>query len=569
MTTTGSVSFSQKAFNFCNALLNTGAVFGLLYIATEPAFGTVAVYKSLAAFTDLLFFLLYFLHLFLAAVKIRSVGGFCSEHFFDLAFFIPLFLLNFKGVQSAHILLIRQGLTAFSIYLSHYTLGHLADSIARQPSRLVLTSFFGVIILGAFVLVLPISVASGHSPSLLSALFTSTSAVCVTGLAVEDTGTYFSTFGLIALLILIQVGGLGLMTLSAGISLIAGKRMGMTHTSLMQEVLDLSDMNSLKSALKDIFLWAFLIELLGAIIMGIRFYVLTGCCASDAAFSGVFHSISAFCNAGFSIHSDSLVGFNGDPIINFTVMGLIITGGLGFTVLGSLNLFFRGARNQKLNTHTWLVLTVSLILILVGALVIFVLEHQSPCMSTLSLSEKFMAALFQSVSTRTAGFNTIDFSSLKTSTLFFMSFLMFIGASPGSTGGGIKTTTFATVFLFVRAKLKGKTQVNVRGRRIPDETILKAFLIVAISATLVSFFAFMLILTEEHGLIQVIFEVVSAFATVGLSTGITPALSVSGKLLIIVLMFIGRIGPLTMALSITTQGSRVSIQYPETRVLVG
>ncbi|MDD3148150.1 MAG: potassium transporter TrkG, partial [Candidatus Riflebacteria bacterium] len=311
------------------------------------------------------------------------------------------------------------------------------------------------------------------------------------------------------------------------------------------------------------------IETIGAIILALRLYFLTGCCAVDAAFSGVFHAISAFCNAGFSIYSDSLMGYHGDPVINFTVMGLIITGGLGFTVLSSVNSFLRGAKNHKLNTHSWLVLSVSLILILSGAVVIFILEHTSTCMNDLSAGEKIMAALFQSVSTRTAGFNTIDFASLKTSTLFFMAILMFIGASPGSTGGGIKTTTFATLFLFVRAKLKGNSQVNVRGRRIPDETILKAFLIVAISAALVSFFIFMMILTEEHSLIQIIFEVFSAFATVGLSTGITPALSVAGKLLIIILMFIGRTGPLTMALSITSQSSRVSIQYPQTRVLVG
>ena len=212
---------------------------------------------------------------------------------------------------------------------------------------------------------------------------------------------------------------------------------------------------------------------------------------------------------------------------------------------------------------------VSFILIIVGAIFILALENDTMPMHNLSTFDKIMAALFQSVSTRTAGFNTIDLTCLKTSTLFFMCILMFIGASPGSTGGGIKTTTFATLFLFVKAKLKGQSQVNVRGRRIPDETILKSFLIVALSASLVALFTFLMILTEEHQLIQIIFEVISAFATVGLSTGITPQLTATGKLLIIVLMFIGRTGPVTMALSITSQSSRVSIQYPETRVLVG
>ncbi|HNX75422.1 MAG TPA: TrkH family potassium uptake protein [Candidatus Rifleibacterium sp.] len=562
-------SIAQGAFLVCERLLNFGALLGLLYIAMEPSLGSMAFFVSFSNFTDQLFFYLYFLHLLFAAIHLRSIGKFCSGHFFDLIFFGPLFLLNFRGMQSTHILLIRQGLTLFSHYLRSYTLGHLADSIAKRPARLVFTSFFGVIVLGAFILVLPISVAPGQEPSLLSSLFTSTSAVCVTGLAVEDTGRYFSVFGQVALLVLIQIGGLGLMTMSAGISLMAGKRMGMTHTSMMQEMLDVSDLSSLRNALKDIFRWAFLIELAGACILGIRVYMVSQCSVADAVYSGIFHSISAFCNAGFSIYSDNLVGFNGDPIINFTIMGLIITGGLGFMVLSSLNLYCCGARNHRLNTHAWLVIVVSLILILVGAVVIFFLEHESPCMSSLPLGDKLMAALFQSVSTRTAGFNTIDFTSLKTSTLFFMSFLMFIGASPGSTGGGIKTTTFATLCMFVVAKLRGQSQVSIRGRRIPDETILKAFLIVAISTVLVAVFVFLLILTEDHQLIQLIFEAISAFATVGLSTGITPILSIPGKLLIVALMFIGRIGPLTMALSITAQETRINIQYPETRVLVG
>lgn len=567
--TTNTGTESSKAFLFCERLLDIGAILGLCYIAMGPSFGSMALFARLADLTDRLFFFIYFFHLLFGAVLLRSVGRFCSSHFFDLIFFAPLFFFNFQGVQSTHILLIRQGLAFFGNYLQSYTLGHLADSIARQPARLVFTSFLGVILLGSLVLVLPISVTPGHQPSLLSALFTSTSAVCVTGLAVEDTGAYFSTFGQFALVLLIQIGGLGLMTMSAGISLIAGKRMGMTHTSVMQEMLDVSDLTSLRSTLKEIFLWAFLIEFIGAIILSIRLFTLTGCSVVEAAYSGMFHSISAFCNAGFSIYSDNLVGFNGDPVINFTIMGLIVTGGLGFSVLTALNSFFMGAKNHRLNTHAWLVIFVTTILIFAGALVILLLEHESPCMSRLSFGEKIMAALFQSVSTRTAGFNTIDFTGLKTSTLFFMSILMFIGASPGSTGGGIKTTTFATLWLFVLAKLRGNSQVNVRGRRIPDETIMKAFLIVAISMVLIASFVFMLILTEDHQLIQIIFEAVSAFATVGLSTGITPVLSVAGKLLIIVLMFIGRIGPLTMALSITAKTGRVNVQYPETRVLVG
>ncbi|NCB40434.1 MAG: Trk family potassium uptake protein [Erysipelotrichia bacterium] len=559
----------RRGFSLCNYLITLGALTGLFFVAFEPSLGSNATYQNFANSSDSFFYYIYFLHLLLGLLYAGRLSSFFKHHFFDIVFFAPLLFINFKEVHSAHILLIKQGLHFFSTHLGHYTLGHFADSIARKPSRLVLSSFFGVIILGTFILVLPISVAPGHEPSLLTALFTSTSAVCVTGLIVVDTPVYFSTFGQIGILMLIQIGGLGLMTLSAGISLIAGKKMAMSQTSMMQEMLDLSDVSSLKSALKSIFLWSFLIEAIGAVILSTRFYILTKCCLADAVFTGIFHSISAFCNAGFSTFSDSLMGFNGDPVINFTIMGLIVTGGLGFVVLSSISVFLRGARNQRMNTHAYMVLTVSILLIFAGTLIIFVLEADSPVMSNLSISEKIMAALFQSVSTRTAGFNTIDFSSLKTSTLFFMSMLMFIGASPGSTGGGIKTTTFATLILFMRTKLRGETQVSLRGRGIADETILKAFLIVAISAILIFTFVFLLILTENHDLIKIIFEAFSAFATVGLSTGITSALTTSGKLLIIVLMFIGRTGPLTMALSITAQGIRSGIRYPDTRILVG
>jgi len=368
---------------FFQALLNIGAWLGLIYVVTEPSLGSYEFYIRAIEFSESFFLYSYFLFILASVFKFKASSRFFAAHFYDLVFFAPLFLIGFEGIHAVHILLIRQGAAIFADYLNQYTFGHLADSIARRPARLVLTSFFGVITLGALILVMPVSVAANHSPSLLTALFTSTSAVCVTGLIVEDTGTYFSTFGQIIIIALIQIGGLGLMTLSAGISLIAGKRMGMTHSSLMQEVLDLSDLVSLKSALHDIFLWAFLIELCGAIVIGLRLYILKNCCISEAAFSGIFHSVSAFCNAGFSIYADSLMGFQSDPVINFTIMGLIVTGGLGFTVLGSLNSFLRGAKNQRLNTHTWLVVTVSFILIIVGAVCILALEHDTVPMNNL------------------------------------------------------------------------------------------------------------------------------------------------------------------------------------------
>ena len=359
------------------------------------------------------------------------------------------------------------------------------------------------------------------------------------------------------------------MTMSAGVSMLVGRKMALSQSNVMQNVLDQSDFISLKQTLKDIFFWTFAIELTGSIILSARFYVLLKVSVFRSLFLGFFHSISAFCNAGFSVFSDSFVSLSVDPVVNLTIIGLIISGGIGFTVISALNGFFTGYSQRKLSCHVHMVVLTTIFLIILGTIVIFALEFKSPEMSNFSFNQKILVSLFQSVTTRTAGFNTVDFAKLGTSTLFFMCLLMFIGASPGSTGGGVKTTTLATILLFLDATMRGKSQVTYRGRTITYDTVLKAFLVTAISAGLVFIYSFLLILLEDKPVINLLFEAFSAFATVGLSTGITGSLCSASKILIITLMFIGRIGPLTMALSIRTQSNTGKFSYPETKLLVG
>lgn len=550
-------------------MMNAFAVLGLFFLAFDPSFGKSDWYVFGKALLVLPINALFLLHLTFGFFKSKSVFSFIRDYPLDIIFFLPLFTLTFGGVHPAHIIVVRQFVHYFNRYLELSTLPNLAQSISERPARLIAMSFAGIILIGAFLLVLPVSVAAGFKPSFLTAFFTSTSAVCVTGLNVIDPSQYFTLFGQIVIICLIQIGGLGIMTMSAGVSLLVGKRLGMSERSLMQNVLDQSDLAGLKHILLDIIRWTLITEAAGALILGFRFYTITPCSVRHAAYFGVFHSVSAFCNAGFALFSDGLAGFAWDPIICFTIMGLIVSGGLGFAVLGVINAWLLGSRRGPADVHTRLVVLSTFLLIVTGTAFIYFLEFNAPSMQHLNGPEKLMAALFQSVTTRTAGFNTIDISLMRTSSLFLMVLLMFIGASPASTGGGIKTTTLAVMLLALDAQMKGKTEVTAFERTIPSDVVLRSFLITAISAALVAFYTFLLTLTEDQELLKLVFETASAFGTVGLSANLTPSLSPAGQLLIISLMFIGRIGPLTLALSVRAAVKRGNVQYPSTRILVG
>lgn len=440
-----------------------------------------------------------------------------------------------------------------------------------NPSQIVLLSFLGVIIMGALVLMLPISSASREITPFIDTLFTSTSAVCVTGLAVVDTGTYWSVFGKTVILILIQIGGLGFMTLTTSIAILFGKKIGLRNRIIMQEALNQFSLAGVIRLTRYVIFATFAIEGLGAFFLSTRFVPLYG--LKNGLYYSVFHSVSAFCNAGFDIigHYRGLTPFVTDPIVNFTIMSLIVLGGIGFVVIADLS---RLKRIREWSLHTKLVVLVTVLLIFIGFTLIFGLEYHNPkTMASLTLPQKIMASLFQAITPRTAGFNTVDVAGLTSATRFVMMLLMFIGGSPGSTAGGIKTTTFGLMILSIISVFNGSEEINFAKRRISKDTINKALSVILISIIWIMSMIFVLLLIQpDMTFEQLSFEALSAFGTVGLSTGITPFLSIPGKSVLALMMFFGRVGPLTVVISISSKAAankRDLIKYPEGKIIVG
>lgn len=435
------------------------------------------------------------------------------------------------------------------------------------PSRVLVLGFAVVILLGALLLTLPQATQDGLGLTILNAAFTATSAVCVTGLVVVDTATTFTPFGQWVILILIQVGGLGFMTFATLFAMILGKKITLKERLLLQEALNQVSVEGVVRLTKSVLQISFAIEAIGALILTLRWYPDFGW--SKALYYGVFHSISAFNNAGFDLFGNfsSLTAFVGDPIINITIMLLIICGGLGFLVLADLL-----SHPKKFRLHTKIVLQVSGVLILLGAVFIFVMEFTNPkTLGALPLGTKVLAAFFQSVSPRTAGFNTINLAGMYDTTVLSMIVLMFIGASPGGTGGGIKTTTFISIVLSVLSTYRSDPHVVLEGRTLPKDVIQKAWAITTSAVFLIFLIISILSYTENSDLLTVLFEVTSAFGTVGLSLGITPTLSDFGKMAIILTMFIGRVGPLTLAFVLSQKKNKQAahIKYPDERIMIG
>jgi trk system potassium uptake protein TrkH len=433
-----------------------------------------------------------------------------------------------------------------------------------KPPQILALGFAILILLGAILLTLPISAQEGRLP-FLDALFTSTSAVCVTGLIVVNTKEYFSTFGHFVILVLIQFGGLGIMTMATMVVLAIGKRISLKEKLLMQEALNTSNIKGLTRLVLLIVKTTLIIEGIAALILTFRFIPDFG--MPNALGMGIFHAVSAFCNAGFDIFGDSLVRFVNDPIVNLIITTLIILGGIGFSVMMDV---YYSRRKKNFSLHTKIVLTATLVLLVFGSIVFFALEYSNPdTIGELSISGKAWASYFLSVTPRTAGFNTVETGSLTTATLFITITLMFVGASSGGTGGGVKTTTFGAILINVFATITNKEDTNIYGRKLPKEVISKAFTIVFIAMMWIVLVTIILSITENMEFIDILFETVSAFGTVGLSTGITGSLSSIGKVMIIITMFIGRLGPMTLAVAFSRQAMRQIVKYPEEQIVVG
>lgn len=481
-----------------------------------------------------------------------------------------------------------EGLILVLGFLQGLSVSRAYASKGINPALLLVGSFVVLVTIGTFLLMLPRARAPlpgdevSASAPFTTALFTATSASCVTGLIVEPTGEYWSRFGQIVILILFQVGGLGIMTFGALFIALAGRNLQVQETATLRKLLDSERLGDVRQLLITILIFTFTAEIVGA-------FLLSGLWADqppqEKAFQAIFHSVSAFCNAGFSLTENSFVGMAGRWQIWFVSTGLIIVGGLGFGVVFNLyrilqtwirNVVSRKNKTESLASENRLSLTSRLVLCSTLALLIsgtfgFILLESFAVNGGNSGTVAWSDAWFQSVSFRTAGFNTVDLGKLQTTTKLFAIGMMFIGASPGSTGGGIKTICVALVFLSIVSLLKGKNRVEVGHRRIPASQVQRAFLIVTLGLFIVMVATFLLVLFESQPekLIDHLFEATSAFATVGLSTGITPELTIPSRLVIVLTMFVGRVGPLTLLLALAGRQKRHAYDFPDERVALG
>jgi len=421
--------------------------------------------------------------------------------------------------------------------------------------------------------------ANGPRLAPVDALFTATSATCVTGLVVVDTGSRLSLFGQWVVLVLIQFGGLGIMTFSTVLIMLMTGRFSFIQRSVIQDTFTHSPDTRLPSLVLHVVMFTLVLEAAGAALLFLRFSGMYH--PGRALYLAVFHAISAYCNAGFCLYSQSLMDFSSDPLVSLTVALLIICGGIGFLVMLELkSILFRSQqarRARRISVHSKLVLTLTAILLIVGTMGFLALESNQS-MARLSLPAKVLAAFFQAVTARTAGFNTLDFGKMANVTLLFTILLMFIGAASGSTGGGIKVNTLGVLFALSRSRLRGEEATSIFRRTLTAETVGRAISVFVV-AVIVIYVATMALTVSELGttiheesrglFLELLFEVVSAFGTVGLSVGITSKLSTLGKLILVVVMFIGRLGPLSIAVALSGREPRSRIQYAEENVMIG
>ncbi|MDM5153938.1 TrkH family potassium uptake protein [Bacillus sp. DX1.1] len=435
-------------------------------------------------------------------------------------------------------------------------------SIGMSPPRVLSLSFITLAVTGTCLLKLPL--ATTTPISWLDALFTTVSAFTVTGLGVVDTGKVFTLFGQLVILTLIQVGGLGIMSFAILIAIMLGRKIGLQNRLLLQQALNQTNIGGVIRLAKSLFLFSFTIECIATMLLSFEWIPKYG--VFRGLYYSFFHSISAFNNAGFSIWSDNLMSHSHSILVNFVISSLIILGGIGFTVVVDIK---RKRNFKSLTLHSKLMLSSTLIVNIVATILIFIFEFHNPLsMKGFTPFEEGLAAYFQAISTRTAGFNTVDIAQLTEPSLLLMMLLMFIGAGSASTGGGIKLTTFLIMLLGVLKFLQEQDDIVVFKKSIKDELIVKSLAITVISILFIFFAILILSITEQVPLSMSAFEVFSAFGTVGLSMGLTPKLTVIGKITIIFMMFFGKMGPLTLAFSFARK-KRKKIKYPNEDILTG
>lgn len=559
----------QKRLDY---LIGPLAVFAFLLLLSEHS-AYFAPHVALVRKLNVAVLLLFVLDVLLEFALSPDKAAYLKRYWPNLIVFVPLAQLV-HGIGNRPLFVVLLQIVVVVRLVSRARRPHrFLTLLGLKPAQLIVSSYALAISVGAVLLTLPAAVTGGTPASLADAWFTATSATCVTGLIVQDTGTYFSLFGQSVILGLMQVGALGIMTFSVMLTVFMRRGLEIRQQVVLRDMLDQDTFSDAKRLVLFIVKMTFVLEAVGVAAL---FVAWNGRFESHAAtaYQALFHSVSAFCNAGFSLLSDNLVRFADDPFTNGILAALIISGGLGFLVISDLQraaarkLSGRGRPAVRLRIQTKIVLAVSAILIVLGTAVIFAVERNGASGFN-PLRTQLLVAFFQSVTARTAGFNTCDISALSGTTLLAIIVLMFIGASPGSTGGGIKTTTVSVLWATIVSALRQKENVEIHRRTIPQETVKRAATLLVTSMTVVVVVAGLLLYTEKGPFAGLLFETVSAFGTVGLSTGVTPTLSTAGKALLSFMMILGRVGPLTLAYVFTVYRSPRRYTYPEERVMIG
>ncbi len=537
---------------------------------------------------DFLVLALVLVDLFLPLFKEKYVKKYFQDKLFDTVFTVIFFIafilfkinLDFFNPAEDVNLIFALFKNIFLLVKIVYDTSHqdrLTRKVISNPAQTLVISFLTVIITGTFLLMLPAASTGKHNLDFLSSLFTAASAVCVTGLSVIDVSVQLTFVGKCILLILIQIGGLGIMVFSFFGMLALRKKISLADKMTVSYMVSDDDMSSLFKTLRVIVLSTFGIEAISALFLLIGFSQIFGF-GKKALFFSVFHAISAFCNAGFSLFTNSLESFTGNTIITLTISLTIILGGLSFAVLYDISKKIKSDFNSKLlkkknvkhipNLTTKVVLFMTVILILVSFILFYLLEYNHS-MLEFSLAEQYLASFFQAVTLRTAGFSTVNFGTLKNATLLFMVFIMFIGGASGSTAGGIKINTITVVFAFFDSFLKNRKTVVIMKKSISEDQVKKAFLIFGFGLISVCIAIFILTISESISFLPLFFETVSAFATVGLSAGITSSLSSIGRIVIIILMFLGRVGALTILTALGEKENVNHIEYSSGNISIG
>lgn len=566
---------------FLNTLVIITLVLSIVSLFLEQAELTQPAILILIQVIDFLLTALIITELVVDISSAPYMSGYIRRNLFSIGFlglYIVLFIYNkylyFAGIQdnqgfnAAVIIVVRNFFLVFKVFGRIRRISTFLNNLTVHPAQTLVLSFIMVILTGTFYLMLPFTTRDGLGLNFIDALFTTTSAVCVTGLIVVDTASHFTVLGQVGILVLIQIGGLGIMILSYFAIVTLRRSIGIHDKVLLAYMINEDDMRQIAGGLRKIILLTFGIELVGALILFLGF-IIHGLPTGQSIWFGVFHAISAFCNAGFALFTDSLEGFRHSLLISGGIALLIILGGLSFAVMTNLIRWSGLSKiRERLTLNSRVVLVMTGVLILLGMVVFYALEHGS-VMAEYNLGEQYLAAFFQSVTLRTAGFNTVPMAPLGPSVTLIMIIWMFIGGASGSTAGGIKVNTAAVILAYIRSRFRGEEQVLIGGAAIDSRTGTNALLLFVFGIVAVLGGLLVLLITESGPFLDLLFETVSAFGTVGLSRGITGDLTDPGRVVVSLLMFMGRLGPLTLLTALGTRVNPSRIIYPEKELMIG